>query len=250
MSGEVDMTVVSGGGTGIGRAVALRVAALGTPVLVVGRRPKPLDETAGLSREHTIEPVVADVSTTKGALTVVDALRGRRVVGVVAAAGGQGDFKNPGPSLPEVERAWDDALRKNLFSALLLVEALVPHLRDQLGRVVLIRSTSSVDGRGGPYATAKAAVNGYGRELAHRLGGRGITVNTVAPGFVADTEFYEAGGYDLNERMVNAAAAATLVKRVGTRDEVAGCVCWLLSPDGGWTTGQVISPNGGTVFTR
>ncbi|WHU49307.1 SDR family oxidoreductase [Gordonia sp. L191] len=144
---------------------------------------------------------------------------------------------------------WVAALDKNLLSTVLPVEYLLPRVVDDRGRIVLIASTSALDGRGGPYATAKAAVAGYGRDLALRAGARGITANVVVPGFVSGTGFFEVGGYGTpNSAMLEQAAAGTLVGRVGTPRDVTHIVTKLLSVDAGWITGQLISPNGGMVL--
>ncbi|MCW2811385.1 MAG: short-chain dehydrogenase/reductase [Friedmanniella sp.] len=244
------VVVVSGGGSGIGRAVALQQAAAGRRVLVVGRRPDALAGTAALAEDGRVETVAADLSTPGGAAAVATAVGGRTVGGLVAAAGAQGAFNQPGPTLAEVDSAWTEALRSNLFSALLLVEALTPRLADTIGRVVLVGSTAGLTGAGGGYAAAKAALHSYGRTLARSLGPRGITANVVAPGLVLDTGFFDTVDGPPAEPALARSAARTLVGRLGAPADVAACVGWLLSPEAGWTTGQVISPNGGVVLVR
>ncbi|WP_138732712.1 SDR family NAD(P)-dependent oxidoreductase [Modestobacter excelsi] len=245
------LTIVTGGGTGMGRDVALDQAGLGHDVLLVGRRPDPLEQTKTLANDPArLSVVVADASTPEGAAAIVAAVQARPVRAIVAAAGGQGDFKNTGTDPSEVDSAWSDALRKNLFSAVLPIEALLPLLLDGAGRIVLIGSTAGLDGQGGPYATAKAALAGYGRDLAVRLGRRGITANTLAPGFVASTGFFEAGGFGDSAPMIDRAASQTLLGRVGQPRDVTACARWLLGEDGGWITGQTITINGGTVMVR
>lgn len=241
--------VVSGGGTGMGREIALRLAATGKQVLIVGRREAPLRETARMAAQGTIRCLAADLGTPEGAARVrAEIGADTPVAGIVAAAGGQGDFKQGGKTLEEVDAAWTTALRKNLFSSLLLIEGLLAQLRDGQGRVILISSTSALDGRGGPYATAKAAMHGYMMDLCQRLAPRGITVNVIAPGYVRDTDFFAAGGYDNPAEMERQVAARLPLKRVGVPGDIAGCAMWLLGEDGGWTTGQVISVNGGAII--
>jgi 3-oxoacyl-[acyl-carrier protein] reductase len=250
---ENHVTVVSGGGSGMGRDTALRLADAGETVLVVGRRDSALRETAKLATSpDRIEVVAADLTTAAGAASVVTAVAGRPVHGIVAAAGGQGAFYHSGSDtvLSDVEQRWTAALRLNFYSSLLLVEGLLPLLADRRGRVVLIGSTAALDGDGGPYVAAKAALHGYGLDLARRLGPRGVTVNVVAPGFVGDTGFFEAAGFGSSEPLRDQLAAHTLVGRVGTPSDVSECVRWLLSESAGWVTGQVISPNGGTVLVH
>ncbi len=247
---ERELVVVTGGGTGMGRAIAVDQAARGADVVIVGRREGPLAATAALAAPGRVRPVVADVSTVAGARAVAEAVAGKTVTGVVTAAGGQGAFRSPGTELEQVHQAWQDALALNLTTAVLTVEALAPRLAEQRGRVVLVSSTAALDGQGGPYATAKAAVNGYGRDLARRLGRCGITVNVLAPGFVADTEFFTAADLRQDDQVHEWARAATLVGRLGTSADIAAAAAWLLSAEGGFVTGQVISPNGGTAFVR
>lgn len=245
------LIVVIGGGTGMGRDIAHDQAGLGVDVLIVGRRPEPLEEARRTaSAPARISTVVADASTPHGAATIAAAVGDRRVRGIVAAAGGQGSFMQPGQSPEDLDEAWSTALRVNLFTAVLPVEALLPSMLDDEGRVVLNGSTSGIDGAGGPYATAKAALAGYGRELAGRVGERGITANTIAPGFVDETEFFETGGLGDSSAMTDTAAARTLVGRVGRPRDVTACVRWLLSDEGGWVSGQVIAVDGGTVMVQ
>lgn len=245
------LIVVIGGGTGMGRDIALDQVAGGAEVLLVGRRGQPLDDTRlSSSAPERVATVVADASTSAGADAILAAVGDRTVRGIVAAAGGQGDFYRPVTAASEIETAWGEALRVNLLTVVLPVEVLLPRMLDGEGRIVLIGSTAGLDGAGGPYATAKAAVAGYGRELAVRVGARGITANTIAPGFVADTEFFEVGGFGDSARMIPAAADRTLVGRVGRPRDVTAGARWLLSEDAGWVTGQTIAIDGGTVMVR
>lgn len=245
------LVVVIGGGTGMGRDIALDQVRLGRDVLIVGRRADPLVQTQRSAADPgRISTVVADASTVDGVSRILDSVGDRRITGVVAAAGGQGGFRRPGTDLPAIEGAWTDALRVNLFTVVLPVEGLLPRLLDTEGRIVLIGSTAGLDGGGGPYSTAKAAVAGYGRDLAIRAGARGITVNTLAPGFVADTDFFDAAGLGDSSPMIATAAARTLVGRVGQPEDITASVRWLLSSEAGWVTGQTIAVDGGTVMLR
>ncbi|MFQ1000911.1 SDR family NAD(P)-dependent oxidoreductase [Modestobacter sp. SSW1-42] len=245
-----EIIVITGAGSGMGRDIAVDQAARGRHAVLVGRRLEPLQETAAAISPALSTVVAADVSTREGAAQVREALAGRPVTGFVANAGGQGDFKDYNGDLEHAEDAWEQALRKNFYSAMLPIEALLPHMVDQLGRIVLIGSTSGLDGRGGPYATAKAALAGYGRELAVRAGARGITANTIAPGFVSDTEFFTSGGFGDSAAFVDQVAAQTLVGRVGAPADVTSAVRWLLGDDAGWVTGQTIVVSGGTDMAR
>jgi len=245
------LVVVIGGGTGMGRDIARDQASLGRDVLIVGRRAEALDETQqSTSGPGQVLTVVADASTPNGATTILDAVGDRPISGLVAAAGGQGTFSKPADEPSEIADAWATALQTNLMTAVLPVEVLLPKILDTAGRIVLIGSTAGLNGTGGAYGAAKAAVAGYGRELSIRAGKRGITVNTLAPGFVAGTGFFEAGGYGDSAPMIAGAAAQTLVGRVGQPEDITASVRWLLSDEAGWVTGQTITVDGGTVMLR
>ena len=246
----MSITVVTGAGSGIGRGIALALLGAGKTVLLTGRRQELLQQTAALSPDPSLSIIAAgDLTTHTGVRNVKAALDGKKLRAVVAAAGGQGDFYRPGTSVEEIDAAWTEALRKNLFSALLLIELLLPEMQDA-GRIVLIGSTAGLDGKGGPYAAAKAALHGYGRDLALRVGNRKVTVNTIAPGYVEDTEFFDSGLFGDPVPLAQNYAKRILLGRTGKTADIAACVQWLLSEEAGWITGQTISINGGTVFVR
>lgn len=245
----MSLTIVTGAGSGMGRHIALSLVAAGQPVLAVGRREDPLKETASLSADAGLVSIATgDLSAAADVEAIVGSIGDKPVRAIVAAAGGQGDFRQPGGSASAIKAAWFDALGKNLFSAVLLIEAVLPRMEED-GRIVLIGSMSGFDGLGGPYASAKAALHGYARDLARRAGERRITANAIAPGFVADTEFFEAGGFGDGGKFVDRATAQTLVGRVGRPDDITACAEWLLSPRAGWVTGQTISVNGGVLMS-
>lgn len=240
--------VVSGGGSGIGRATAVRLVEDGWHVTIVGRRRPPLDALG--EQFDGVDVVVADVATEDGVGAVVDRLAsaGRSCAGVVAAAGGASPASPSGTRLAQERADWLIAFESNVLSAVLLVEGLRPQLVEQAGRVVLLSSVAAMRGSGGgPYGAMKAALHPWMFDLARQLGEHGGTANVVAPGFVPDTEFW-AGR--LTEQTRADRAAQTLVGREGNPAEVASLIAWLLGPDGGWMTGQVLSPNGGVVLGR
>jgi 3-oxoacyl-[acyl-carrier protein] reductase len=217
-------------------------------VTVVGRRREPLDAVRDELGE--VDVVVADVSTEPGAGSVLDHLRAvdRACAGIVAAAGGVSPGSPGQRSLSEVRTDWQSCFESNVLTAVLLVEALRPELERASGRVVLLSSIAALRGSGGgPYGAMKAALHSWVFDLAQQLGRHGGTANAVAPGFVPDTEFW-AGRLSADTRAER--ASQTLVGREGTPDEVASLICWLLGRDGGWVSGQILSPNGGAVLGR
>lgn len=244
-----DLVVVSGAGSGIGRAVSHRLVAAGFHVLAAGRRPGPLERLAG-ELAPRLDPVSADLATAAGGTAVAERVRAaeRRCAGVVAAAGGLSPGGEGAAGLDGVRQDWLASFESNVLTAVLLVEALREALEQGGGRVVLLSSVAALRGSGGgSYGAVKAALHGYVFDLARELGPHGGTANVVAPGFVPDTEFW-AGRLTGDSRRER--AAQTLVGREGTPEEVASLISWLLGPDGGWVTGQVLSPNGGVVLGR
>lgn len=190
----------------------------------------------------------ADLATETGAGLVAADLNsaGRRCAGVVAAAGGWSPHRSPGGRLPETRRSWQASFESNVLTAVLLVEALRETVERDAGRIVLISSDAALRGSdGGPYGAMKAALHGWVYDLARELGPHGGTANAVAPGFVPDTELW-AG--HLTAAIQRNRLAQTLVGREGSPAEVASLIAWLLGPDGGWMTGQVLSLNGGAVL--
>jgi 3-oxoacyl-[acyl-carrier protein] reductase len=176
----------------------------------------------------------------------------RGLTGDWALNGGRALDDVPGPDgVPEldgVRQNWLASFESNVLTAVLLVEALRETIERNGGRVVLLSSVAALRGSGGgPYGAAKAALHAFVYDLARELGAYGGTANVVAPGFVPDTEFW-AGRLSNESRRER--AAQTLLGREGTPEEVASLICWLLGPDGGWVTGQVLSPNGGVVLGR
>lgn len=243
------MIVVSGAGSGIGRAVIQRLVADGGQVMAVGRRPEPLQRLAE-ELGKAVRPVAADVGTEAGAAAVAADLlaAGQTCAGVVAAAGGLTPDQPAASPLQQVRRDWQASFESNVLTAVLLVEALRADLERAGGRIVLVSSVAALRGSGGgPYGAMKAALHAWAYDLARELGPSGGTANVVAPGFVPDTGFW-AGRLSPESRRER--GAQTLVGREGAPAEVASLIAWLLGPDGGWMTGQVLSPNGGVVLGR
>ncbi|MEU4717542.1 SDR family oxidoreductase [Micromonospora purpureochromogenes] len=244
------LAVVSGGGTGIGAAVALGLAGDGCDVLVVGRRAGVLAEAAGridaaVGRPGAVTPVVADLTDPEQVDRVRAAVGERAVDVLVNNAGGYlgGDTG----TLPGVAAHWRANFDANVLTAVLLTEALRPALRRPGGRVILLSSIAAQRGGGGAYSAAKAALHGWAYDLATQLGPEQVTVNVVSPGYVADTEFF---GDRMTPEGHAKRVAATLVGRAGEPDDVAAAVRYLAGPSAGYVTGQVLGVNGGSVLGR
>jgi 3-oxoacyl-[acyl-carrier protein] reductase len=238
------LAVVSGGGTGIGRATAGMLAGEGYDVVIVGRRAEVLADAVRWIGPQAVA-VTADLTDPAQVAAVVQAVGDRPVDVLVNNAGGYvgGDDFTP-VALAERWRATFDS---NVLTAVLLTDALRPALRRPGGRIILTSSVAAQRGGGGPYSAAKAALHGLVFDLAAELGADGITANVVAPGYIAETEFF---GDRMTPDGHAARVRATLVGRAGEPTDVAEAVRWLVGPGGGYVTGQIINVNGGSVLGR
>jgi len=238
------LAVVSGGGTGIGRATAGMLAGEGYDVIIVGRRPGVLaDAVKWIGPQATA--VTADLTDPDQIAAVLAAVAGRAVDVLVNNAGAY--LGGDDSTLPALAARWRASYDSNVITAVLLTEALRPVLRRPGARIILTSSIAAQRGGGGPYSAAKAALHGFAFDLANQLGPDGITANVIAPGYVTDSEFF-AGR--MTEEGHASRVAATLVKRPGEPSDIAEAVRWLAGPGGSYVTGQIINVNGGSVLGR
>ncbi|KQR49348.1 3-oxoacyl-ACP reductase [Microbacterium sp. Leaf161] len=248
VSGRV--VVITGGGTGIGAAVAERYAAEGAHVVVVGRRPEPLRAVADAVGAHPIVADAADTASAQAAVAEVLATFGRLDV-LVANAGGHG-FS---PVADTDDDSWDAAIRANLTTAFVMAREALPSLIEAKGQIVIVSSLAGLFA--GPsvagYTVGKHALIGLTRTLARDYGRRGVRVNAVCPGWVqtpmADDEmdeFATQAGLGSREEAYATVTADVPLQRPARPAEIASVVRFLGSGESSYVTGAVIVADGGS----
>ena len=237
--------LVTGGGSGIGRAVAHRLGRDGAAVTVLdidlaaARRVAEELAAAGVAAGA----VAADVANAEAVRAATAEARGDRGdVHVLVCSAGIAGFS---PVVTMTDAEWDRMLAVHLRGTFLVTRAVLPGmLAARWGRIVTLSSVGGL--RGGPqlahYAAAKAGVIGFTKALALEVGSQGVTANAVAPGLV-DTPMLRGSGIPAD--MLEQSRRQIPVGRLGTPDDIAAACAFLVSEEAGFVTGQVVSPNGG-----
>jgi 3-oxoacyl-[acyl-carrier protein] reductase len=244
---QVDLSsqaaIVTGASRGIGRAIALALAAAGAKVACVARNVEKLTETAEAIRAAggTAEVYACDVTDSQSVQSVVDSVveKWGKLQILVNNAGLTRDTLIPRMS----DEDWDSVINTNLRGTFLFTRAATrPMMQGRYGRIINIASVSGLTGNPGQanYSASKAGVIALTRTVARELASRKVTVNAVAPGFI-ETEMTQALGPLVLEEVKKRIPA----KRVGRAEEVAWGVLFLASAAAGYITGQVLTIDGG-----
>lgn len=235
--------LVTGASGGIGREIAKALAAAGASVAITGTRVDALTATAGemvgknvmipvdLSSRDSVDKLVPLVETALGGLDIL--------------------INNAGITRDNIfmrmkDEEWDKVLEVNLTAAFRLSRAVLRGMMKQrYGRIISITSVVGVGGNAGQgnYAASKAGLIGMSKSLAQEVASRNITVNTVAPGFIASAMTDE-----LNEKQREAILAKVPSGRLGTAAEVAAATLYLASDEASYVTGQTLHINGGMLM--
>ncbi len=245
--------LVTGGGSGVGRAVAMALAEAGVAVTICGRRKVALDEVAG--KNTRIAAIAADV-TDEAAMAALyrKAETAHGPVDIVVANAG---MAGSAPASRTTLDGWQRTLAVNLTGAFLTVKpALAGMAARKAGRIVFVASVAGLKGYAyiAPYVAAKHGVVGLMRALAAENAKNGVTVNAVCPGFV-ETDMLEESVSRIVEK-TGRSAEETRAAPVSTNpqgrfiqpQEVAAAVLWLCSQSAGSVTGQAISVSGGETW--
>ncbi|WP_088560583.1 3-oxoacyl-[acyl-carrier-protein] reductase [Arboricoccus pini] len=234
--------LVTGASGGIGAAIARSLHAQGAHVVLGGRRRDALQSLAA--------ELGGGCSIVEG--DVVGAGAADALIGAAAAAGGLDILVNNAGitrdtlALRMKDEDWDAVLDTNLRACFQLSRAALKLMvKRRQGRIINIGSIVGTTGNPGQanYAAAKAGLIGMSKALAAEVAGRGVTVNVVAPGFIA-TPMTDA----LSDQQKAAILARVPAGRLGTGGDVAAAVCYLAGPGGAYVTGQTIHVNGGMAM--
>ena len=241
------IVLVTGGGSGLGKAVAARFCAAGASVIITGRNTGRLEETAA---ELGVKAVSGDATDPRQVAMLAAEVGGELDV-LVNMAGGNTDFtrtpRRDGDAvdLAGIAAAWRANLDANLLSAVLTTSAMLPVLRPG-GSVINVGSIGA-EYASTSYGAAKAALAAWTAGLSAEIGPRGLTANVISPGYIEQTRFFHGR---LTGQRRAALIAATHDGRAGRPGDIAETAYFLASEGARHITGQVIHVNGGAHTTR
>jgi len=235
--------LVTGASGGIGEAIARALHAQGAVVGLHGTREAKLNELAAdLSDRVMVFP--ADLSD-KDAVVALGEKAEADMDGVDILVNNAGITRD-GLFVRMSDANWDDVMNVNLGSVFRLTKALCyPMMRRRSGRIINITSIVGVTGNPGQanYCASKAGMIGFSKSLAGEIAPRGVTVNCIAPGFIAS-----AMTDKLNDKQKNAIMGAIPMKKMGEGADIAAATIYLASAEGGYVTGQTLHVNGGMAM--
>jgi 3-oxoacyl-[acyl-carrier protein] reductase len=233
------IVLVTGGTSGIGRAIAARFAADRAKVFVTGRHVDTVEQT---SEELDVHGIVCD-ATDPGQLAALSA-RVSELDVLVNAAGGLPDAApGDGSALEALAAQWRANLAQNLLSAVLTTASVQDKLTS--GSSVISIGSIGAERRGGSYGASKAALAAWNTSLSAELAPHGITSNVISAGYVAGTNFFRG---QMTDERHNALVQETHNKRPGTPEDIAQTAHFLASPGARHITGQTIHVNGGMAM--
>jgi 3-oxoacyl-[acyl-carrier protein] reductase len=239
------IALVTGAGSGIGRATAIRLANLGAAIGCLGRTAAKVETVAREIRGQGGRAIAlhADVTDPAGVAAAVERLRTE--FGPVDILVNNAGLAGEGRFVDATLEKWERVVDSHVKGAFLCTHAVLPGMIERgWGRVISVASEAVWLGHTSvQYATAKAALIGFTRSLARQVAADGVLVNAVAPGPVETPMLF-----DNTPAEIQAERETVLIGRFLQPDEIAATIAFLVGPGGDGYVGQVLSPNGGTVF--
>ena len=236
--------LVTGATGGLGSAIARALHAQGATVVLSGTRENVLQDLAGElgGRAHVAPCNLSDAAAVDGLVDAAETAAGAGLDVLVANAG----ITKDGLLMRMKDEDWDAVIRVNLESYFRLSRsALRGMMKRRAGRIIGVTSVVGVTGNAGQtnYAASKAGMIGFSKSLAQEVGSRGVTVNCIAPGFIASpmTDV-------LNDQQRETILSRIPAGRLGSGDEIAAAAVYLASDEAAYVTGQTLHVNGGMAM--
>ncbi|MDQ2711939.1 MAG: 3-oxoacyl-[acyl-carrier-protein] reductase [Acidobacteriota bacterium] len=235
--------LITGASRGIGKACALALAAAGNRVVLAARSLEKLEEAATAVRELGAEAFVVEVDLSNSESIAGSFKKAAQDFGRIDILVNNAGITKDGLAVRMKRLDWESVLSTNLSGAFYATQQVLPAMmRERWGRVVNISSVVGEMGNGGQanYCASKAGLIGLTKALAKEVGSRNITVNAVAPGFI-ETDMTHGLSPELKQKMID----ETPLKKMGSPDDVAAAVKFLVSGEASFITGHVLDVNGG-----
>ena len=235
--------LVTGAGRGIGREIALELARAGASVVIINRNPERGSAVLTEIKEANVEgwSLLGDVADRETADNLAE--EALKLTGRIDILVNNAGITKDNLFMRMKPEEWEQVLGVNLNGAYYITRSLIRHMvKQRFGRIVNIGSVVGSTGNPGQvnYSTTKAGLIGFTKSLAKELGGRNITVNTISPGFI-ETDMTE----ELNEKQKEAILSQVPLGRMGSAQEVAWAVRFLVSDHAAYITGTTLHVNGG-----
>ncbi len=235
--------LVTGATRGIGKTCAQVLAATGYRVILAARSAEKLEEAAAAIRQSGAETFVVEVDLASHESIAMGFSKAAKEFGRIDILVNNAGITKDGLAVRMKQADWELVLQTNLSGSFYATQQVLPGMmRERWGRVVNIASVVGEMGNPGQanYVASKAGLIGLTKSLAQEVGSRNITINAVAPGFIG-TDMTLGLSDELKQKMIG----NTPLKRMGTPEDVAGAVKFLVSEEAGFITGHVLDVNGG-----
>jgi len=243
---EKKIALVTGAGRGIGKSIAEQLAAKGHHVICLSRSESSCGATAEAIQAAggSAEALAVDVADKAAVQAACEQLLEKH--GNIDILVNNAGITKDGLLFRMSDTDWDDVIATNLTSCFSFIKHLArPMTRKRWGRIINMSSVIGLTGNAGQanYAAAKAGMIGLTKSLAKEFAARNVTVNAVAPGFIATDMTAE-----LNEQQQEAIVGIIPMKRMGSAEDIAATTVFLASEEAGYITGQVFTVDGGMVM--